>query len=161
VWCSMKLQGLVPLASRIFKLFDYNHDGWVDLREVICGFTALLRSAHEEDAVRLCFKVNQSASLWWFHCIGFTASPLFNLLVGTRYNCHLDCFEYPFLLCLVSPRSETFCFVGGCRCMIMTILGTFRRMSWRKSLGCVANPLIAVPFYKLLSALYQYQVFNP
>lgn len=56
VLCSMKLQGLVPLAPRIFKLFDYNHDGWVDLREVICGFTALLRSAHEE-GIRLCFKM--------------------------------------------------------------------------------------------------------
>lgn len=82
VLCSMKLQGLVPLAPRIFKLFDYNHDGWVDLREVICGFTALLRSAHEE-GIRLCFKVNPQL-WWWLHCIGFTVWPLFNLLVGTK-----------------------------------------------------------------------------
>lgn len=54
----MKLQDLVPLAPRIFKLFDYNHDGWIDLREVICGFTALLREADKEDKVRLCFKVS-------------------------------------------------------------------------------------------------------
>jgi calcium-dependent protein kinase len=54
----MKLQCLVPIAPRIFKLFDYNHDGWIDLREVICGFTALLRTAHEEDKMRFCFKVN-------------------------------------------------------------------------------------------------------
>ncbi|KAG0557046.1 hypothetical protein KC19_11G098700 [Ceratodon purpureus] len=57
VLCSMKLQGFVPLAPRIFKLFDYNHDGWIDLREVVCGFTSLLRTAHEEDKIRLCFKM--------------------------------------------------------------------------------------------------------
>lgn len=73
----MKLQGLVPLAPRIFTLFDYNHDGWVDLREVVCGFTALLRSAHEEDAVRLCFKVNlQLKSLVAWHRNEYSVSPL-------------------------------------------------------------------------------------
>lgn len=56
VLAAMKLESLVPLAPRIFKLFDFNHDGWVDLREVICGFTALLRS-EREDIVRLCFKM--------------------------------------------------------------------------------------------------------
>lgn len=52
----MNMHGLVPLAPRIFELFDHNHDGWVDLREVICGFS-LLRTSHAEEALRLCFQV--------------------------------------------------------------------------------------------------------
>lgn len=67
VLAAMKLESLVPLAPRIFKLFDFNHDGCIDLREVICGFTALLRS-EREDVIRLCFKVN--------HCNTPRISPL-------------------------------------------------------------------------------------
>lgn len=52
----MNMSGLVPLAPRIFELFDYNHDGWVDLRELICGFS-LLRTSQAEEALRLCFQV--------------------------------------------------------------------------------------------------------
>lgn len=57
---AINLDGLVPLAPRIFELFDYNHDGWIDLREVVCGFS-LLRTSRDEDALQLCFKVRRTA----------------------------------------------------------------------------------------------------
>jgi calcium-dependent protein kinase len=59
---SINLDGLVPLAPRIFELFDYNHDGWIDLREVVCGFS-LMRTSRADDALQFCFKVNQVDSL--------------------------------------------------------------------------------------------------
>lgn len=53
---SINLHCFVPLAPRIFELFDYNHDGGIDLREVVCGFS-LLRTSHLDDALQMCFKV--------------------------------------------------------------------------------------------------------
>ncbi|XP_073386020.1 calcium and calcium/calmodulin-dependent serine/threonine-protein kinase isoform X2 [Physcomitrium patens] len=53
---SINLHCFVPLAPRIFELFDYNHDGGIDLREVVCGFS-LLRTSHLDDALQMCFKI--------------------------------------------------------------------------------------------------------
>ncbi|XAR63569.1 Calcium/calmodulin-dependent protein kinase [Bertholletia excelsa] len=53
---AMEMTTLVPLASRIFDLFDNNRDGTVDMREIICGFSSL-RNSRGEDALRLCFQM--------------------------------------------------------------------------------------------------------
>ncbi|KAF5729365.1 calcium and calcium/calmodulin-dependent serine/threonine-protein kinase-like [Tripterygium wilfordii] len=53
---AMNMSSLIPLAPRIFDLFDNNRDGTVDLREVLCGFSSL-RSSKGDDALRLCFQM--------------------------------------------------------------------------------------------------------
>jgi Ca2+-binding EF-hand superfamily protein len=53
---AMKLESLVPLAPCVFDLFDNNHDGTVDMREILCGLSSLCNS-HGDDALRLCFEV--------------------------------------------------------------------------------------------------------
>ena len=53
---AMKLSSLMPLAGRIFDLFDNNRDGTVDMREIICGFSSL-KNSKGDDALRLCFQV--------------------------------------------------------------------------------------------------------
>ncbi|KAG0609219.1 hypothetical protein M758_8G167300 [Ceratodon purpureus] len=53
---AINLDVLMPLAPRIFELFDYNHDGWIDLREVICGFS-LLRTSRADETLQFCFKM--------------------------------------------------------------------------------------------------------
>lgn len=52
----MNMAKLVPLAPRIFELFDNNRDGSVDMREIICGLSSLKRSQGDE-ALQLCFQV--------------------------------------------------------------------------------------------------------
>ncbi|KAG6541987.1 hypothetical protein Mapa_016624 [Marchantia paleacea] len=53
---AMNLASLVPLAQRIFDLFDGNKDGCVDMREIIVGFSSLKKS-HGDEALRLCFQL--------------------------------------------------------------------------------------------------------
>lgn len=52
----MNMSSLLPLAPRIFDLFDDNRDGTVDMREILCGFSSL-RNSRGDDALRLCFLV--------------------------------------------------------------------------------------------------------
>ncbi|KAK9283848.1 hypothetical protein L1049_012102 [Liquidambar formosana] len=53
---AMKMSSLIPLAPRIFDLFDNNRDGTVDMREILCGFSSL-KNSQGEDALRLCFQM--------------------------------------------------------------------------------------------------------
>ncbi|KAM5574182.1 calcium and calcium/calmodulin-dependent serine/threonine-protein kinase-like [Rosa sericea] len=53
---AMKMSSLVPLAPRIFDLFDNNRDGTVDMREILCGFSSL-KNSRGDDALRLCFQM--------------------------------------------------------------------------------------------------------
>ncbi|KAD4586493.1 hypothetical protein R6Q59_035190 [Mikania micrantha] len=53
---AMKMTSLIPLAGRIFDLFDNNRDGTVDMREILCGFSSL-KNLKGEDALRLCFQM--------------------------------------------------------------------------------------------------------
>lgn len=53
---AMKMSSLIPLAPRIFDLFDNNRDGTVDMREILCGFSSL-RNSQGDDALRLCFQM--------------------------------------------------------------------------------------------------------
>nr|AAD28791.1 calcium/calmodulin-dependent protein kinase [Nicotiana tabacum]AAD52098.1 calcium/calmodulin-dependent protein kinase [Nicotiana tabacum] len=53
---AMEMSSLVPLAPRIFDLFDNNRDGTVDMREIIGGFSSL-KYSQGDDALRLCFQV--------------------------------------------------------------------------------------------------------
>lgn len=55
----MKMSSLIPLAPRIFDLFDNNRDGTVDMREILCGFSSL-RNSRGDDALRLCFQVRNN-----------------------------------------------------------------------------------------------------
>lgn len=53
---ALKMSSLIPLAPRIFDLFDNNRDGTVDMREILCGFSSL-RNSQGDDALRLCFQM--------------------------------------------------------------------------------------------------------
>ncbi|KAG9458731.1 hypothetical protein H6P81_003239 [Aristolochia fimbriata] len=53
---AMNMNSLLPLAARVFDLFDNNRDGTVDMREILCGFTSL-RNSHGDDALQLCFQM--------------------------------------------------------------------------------------------------------
>ncbi|XP_062077353.1 calcium and calcium/calmodulin-dependent serine/threonine-protein kinase-like isoform X2 [Humulus lupulus] len=52
---AMNMSSLVPMASRIFDLFDDNRDGTVDMREILCGFSSLKKTQGDE-ALHLCFQ---------------------------------------------------------------------------------------------------------
>ncbi|PWZ12356.1 Calcium and calcium/calmodulin-dependent serine/threonine-protein kinase [Zea mays] len=53
---AMRLEALVPLAPRVFDLFDNNRDDTVDMREILCGLSSL-RNSRGDDALRLCFQM--------------------------------------------------------------------------------------------------------
>jgi calcium-dependent protein kinase len=53
---AMKMDPLIPLAPRVFDLFDNNRDGTVDMREILCGLSSL-RNSRGDDALRLCFQM--------------------------------------------------------------------------------------------------------
>ncbi|EEF50239.1 calcium and calcium/calmodulin-dependent serine/threonine-protein kinase [Ricinus communis] len=53
---AMNMSSLIPLAPRIFDLFDNNRDGTVDMREILCGFSSL-RNSQGDDALHLCFQM--------------------------------------------------------------------------------------------------------
>ncbi|XP_022990317.1 calcium and calcium/calmodulin-dependent serine/threonine-protein kinase-like [Cucurbita maxima] len=53
---AMNMSSLIPLAPRIFDLFDNNRDGTIDMRELLCGFSSL-RNSQGDDALRLCFQM--------------------------------------------------------------------------------------------------------
>lgn len=52
----MKMDSLIPLAPRVFDLFDNNRDGTVDMRELLCGLSSLKNSQGDE-ALQICFQV--------------------------------------------------------------------------------------------------------
>lgn len=54
---AMNMPSLIPLAPRIFDLFDDNRDGTVDMREILCGFSSF-KNSKGDDALRLCFQVS-------------------------------------------------------------------------------------------------------
>ncbi|KAG0468008.1 hypothetical protein HPP92_017336 [Vanilla planifolia] len=35
------MESLIPLAPRVFDLFDNNRDGTVDMREILCGLSSI------------------------------------------------------------------------------------------------------------------------
>ncbi|KAJ6794865.1 calcium and calcium/calmodulin-dependent serine/threonine-protein kinase-like [Iris pallida] len=53
---AIKMDSLVPLAPRVFDLFDNNRDGTVDMREILCGLSSL-RNSRGDDALQLCFQM--------------------------------------------------------------------------------------------------------
>ncbi|XP_050223899.1 calcium and calcium/calmodulin-dependent serine/threonine-protein kinase-like [Mercurialis annua] len=53
---AMNMTSLVPLAPRVFDLFDNNRDGTIDMREILCGFSSL-RNSQGDDALHLCFQM--------------------------------------------------------------------------------------------------------
>ncbi|CAK9143052.1 unnamed protein product [Ilex paraguariensis] len=53
---AMNMSSLIPLASRIFDMFDNNRDGTVDMREILCGFSSL-KNSQGDDALRMCFQM--------------------------------------------------------------------------------------------------------
>ncbi|ESW05525.1 hypothetical protein PHAVU_011G186900 [Phaseolus vulgaris] len=53
---AMNMPSLIPLAPRIFDLFDNNRDGTVDMREILCGFSSF-KNSKGDDALRLCFQM--------------------------------------------------------------------------------------------------------
>ncbi|KAK1294963.1 Calcium and calcium/calmodulin-dependent serine/threonine-protein kinase [Acorus calamus] len=53
---AMNMCSLLPLAPRVFDLFDNNRDGTVDMREILCGFSSL-RNSKGDDALQLCFQM--------------------------------------------------------------------------------------------------------
>lgn len=62
---AMEMSSLVPLAARIFDLFDNNRDGTVDMREIIGGFSSL-KYSQGDDALRLCFQVKYKTTTLFF-----------------------------------------------------------------------------------------------
>ncbi|KAL1824981.1 hypothetical protein ACET3Z_011759 [Daucus carota] len=53
---AMKMSSLIPLAPRIYDLFDNNRDGTIVMREILCGFSSL-RNSQGDEALRLCFQM--------------------------------------------------------------------------------------------------------
>nr|Q43531.1 RecName: Full=Calcium and calcium/calmodulin-dependent serine/threonine-protein kinase; Short=LlCCaMK [Lilium longiflorum]AAC49008.1 calcium/calmodulin-dependent protein kinase [Lilium longiflorum]prf//2113422A Ca/calmodulin-dependent protein kinase [Lilium longiflorum] len=53
---AMKMNSLIPLAPRVFDLFDNNRDGTIDMREILCGLSNL-RNSQGDDALQLCFQM--------------------------------------------------------------------------------------------------------
>ncbi|KAF5179657.1 Calcium-dependent protein kinase protein [Thalictrum thalictroides] len=53
---AMNMCSLLPLAPRIFDMFDNNRDGTVDMREIMCGFSSL-RNSQGDNALHLCFQM--------------------------------------------------------------------------------------------------------
>ena len=55
---AMKMGSLVPIAVRVFNVFDNDKNGCVDMREIVCGLTSL-RKTQGEEALRMCFRVSE------------------------------------------------------------------------------------------------------
>lgn len=53
---AINMDCLIPLASRVFDIFDNNRDGTVDMREILCGLSSL-RNSRGDNALRLCFQM--------------------------------------------------------------------------------------------------------
>lgn len=53
---AMNFGALVPLAPRIFELFDNDRSGTVDMREIVGGFSSL-RKCRGDEALKLCFQM--------------------------------------------------------------------------------------------------------
>ncbi|KAG0447059.1 hypothetical protein HPP92_028506, partial [Vanilla planifolia] len=52
---AINMESLIPLAPRVFDLFDNNRDGTVDMREILCGLSSI-KNSQGDDALRLCFQ---------------------------------------------------------------------------------------------------------
>ncbi|XP_020974606.1 calcium and calcium/calmodulin-dependent serine/threonine-protein kinase isoform X2 [Arachis ipaensis] len=63
---AINMPSLIPLAPRIFDLFDNNRDGTVDMREILCGLSSL-KNSKGDDALRLCFQLDLGNSEIKFH----------------------------------------------------------------------------------------------
>nr|DAD43212.1 TPA_asm: hypothetical protein HUJ06_001442 [Nelumbo nucifera] len=59
---AMEMPKLLPLAPRIFDLFDNNHDGTVDIREIFCGFSSL-KSSQGENALHSMYDTDRSGCI--------------------------------------------------------------------------------------------------
>ncbi|KAG0466307.1 hypothetical protein HPP92_017887 [Vanilla planifolia] len=53
---AINMESLIPLAPRVFDLFDNNRDGTVDMREILCGLSSI-KNSQGDDALRLCFQM--------------------------------------------------------------------------------------------------------
>lgn len=53
---AMDFRRLLPLASRIFQLFDNDGSGTVDMREIVGGFSSL-RKCRGDEALQMCFQM--------------------------------------------------------------------------------------------------------
>ncbi|PKA51190.1 Calcium and calcium/calmodulin-dependent serine/threonine-protein kinase [Apostasia shenzhenica] len=53
---AINMESLIPLAPRVFDIFDNNRDGTVDMREILCGLSSL-RNSRGDDALKLCFQM--------------------------------------------------------------------------------------------------------
>ncbi|PKU67615.1 Calcium and calcium/calmodulin-dependent serine/threonine-protein kinase [Dendrobium catenatum] len=53
---AINMESLIPLAARVFDIFDNNRDGTVDMREILCGLSSL-RNSRGDHALRLCFQM--------------------------------------------------------------------------------------------------------
>lgn len=130
---AIHLDGLVPLAPRIFELFDYNHDGWIDLREVVCGFSLLRTSG--KDALELCFKVHHLLPLGIKHLFQ-TPTWLLRQTASLLTSCiRFDSFMYISFLFFEIGRISNVDFFA--RCTTTMIQASFRRTNWFQFLGYV------------------------
>lgn len=53
---AMEFRALLPLAPRIFQLFDNDGSGTVDMREIVGGFSSL-RKCRGDEALKMCFQM--------------------------------------------------------------------------------------------------------
>ncbi|CAI7757532.1 unnamed protein product [Closterium sp. NIES-54] len=100
---AMGMGSLVPMARRVFEVFDSDKNGSVDMREIVCGLAAF-RKSQGDDALRLCFKVCLSLSL----C--FKVRLCFKVCLSLSL-CFKVCLCFTIALvslqCLVTPHSWT------------------------------------------------------
>ncbi|MQL98399.1 hypothetical protein Taro_031113, partial [Colocasia esculenta] len=61
---AMNMVSLLPLAPRVFDLFDNNRDGTVDMREILCGLSNI-RNSQGDDALKLCFQMYDTDRSGW------------------------------------------------------------------------------------------------
>lgn len=54
---ALNMGSLVPIAARVFEIFDNDKNGSVDMREIMCGL-ASLRKTDGDEALRMCFRVS-------------------------------------------------------------------------------------------------------
>lgn len=97
----MEMLSLVPLAPRIFDLFDDNRDGSVDMREIIAGFSTL-KYSQGDDALRLCFQMYDTDRSG---CISKEELASLLKVSLTIHSLFLSCHSHPFCLSRLCPTS--------------------------------------------------------
>lgn len=93
----MNMSSLIPLAPRVFDLFDNNRDGTVDMREILCGFSSL-RKSQGDDALRLCFQVH---SLLHIIIMSNSLQHVLRNNLEEKYPCS-ELILHSFLICLTT-----------------------------------------------------------